>query len=358
MRIVVRVPNWLGDAVMSLGGVRALRELAPSAHLAVLCRPAVADIFREAGIADEVLAVPRRSWRDTLTVARAVRAGRFDVAVLFQNAFEAALVARLAGIRRIVGYPTDGRRLLLTDRVERLPEHDREHQGRYYTRIAAGFERAILGTSSLDPEKVDLTLKPTDATRDRALALLRAAGIPAGAPIGVLNPGATNSRAKQWMPDRFAAVGDTFVARSGGYVVLVGAATDAEASRRVVAGMQRSDRAIVLAGQTSVADLVGILAEAWIVVSNDTGPAHVSAAVGSPTVTIFGPTEEFATHPVGTRTAIVRKPVECSPCMLRDCPIDHRCMTGIAVDEVLAAVTSLVGAFDRVDAKSERRHER
>jgi heptosyltransferase II len=342
MRVVVRVPNWLGDAVMSLGGVRAIRQVVPSAHLAVLARPSVADVFREARIADEIIAAPRGSWRDALGAARLLRAGRFDTAILFPNAFEAALVARLAGIRRVVGYPTDGRGFLLSDAIPRDPAHGREHQSRYYMRIAAGFARAIGSTVQVDVESPDTSLSTSSAARARSLEWLTANGITPGSAIAILNAGATNSRAKQWPADRFAAVGDALVERSGGVVALIGAPGDVDASRKVAAAMKRQDRAVVLAGRTSVAELVGVLSQAWVVVSNDTGPAHVSAALGLPTVTIFGPTEEFATHPVGPSARTVRRPVECSPCMLRDCPIDHRCMTGVSVDDVLAAVDAIV----------------
>jgi heptosyltransferase II len=344
MRVVVRVPNWLGDAVMSLGGLRAIRQIVSSEHLTVLARPSVADVFREAGIADEVLALARGSWRDAVTAARRLRAGRFDAAILFQNAFEAALVARLAGIGRVVGYPTDGRRLLLSDPIPRDPAHRREHQSRYYMHIAAGFARTIAATERIDVEHPDSSLAASPETRARGLEMLAGTGVAPGSAIAVLNAGATNSRAKQWSADRFAAVGDALVERSGGMVVLIGAPGDVDASKRVVDAMKRCDRAVVLAGKTSVAELIGVLSQAWVVVSNDTGPAHVSAALGIPTVTIFGPTEEFATHPVGPFARTVRRPVECSPCMLRDCPIDHRCMTGVSVDDVLGATDAIIAS--------------
>jgi heptosyltransferase-2 len=333
---------------MALGGLRAVRQVAPDARLAVLSRPAVADVFRVANVADEILAVERRSWRDTARTVRQVRSGGYDAAVLFQNAFEAALVARLARVRRIVGYPTDGRRYLLTDAIPLEREHAREHQSRYYMRIAAGFEQAILGTLRIDVERPDTSLVAPESSRERAAAILAACGAPSGAPVAVLNAGATNSRAKQWPPDRFASVGDALVERSGGIVALVGSAGDVEVSRRVAGAMRRRDRAVVVAGRTSVFDLVGLLGGAWAAVSNDTGTAHVAAALGVPTVTIFGPTEEFATHPVGSAAQIVRRPVECSPCMMRDCPIDHRCMIGVSVDEVLGAVEASVARAGRM----------
>jgi heptosyltransferase-2 len=351
--LVVRAPNWIGDAVMSLGALREIRRIAGTARLAVAARPWVAGIFEESGLVDEIVPIEGRSWRDAVGLAAELRERSFDAAVLLQNAFEAALVARLARIPRVVGYPTDGRRFLLTDRLALAPDAAREHQSRYYMRIAAGFERAIAGTSRVDVERPDCSLRARDATRARGRELLAAHGVSPATPVVVLNPGATNSRAKQWLPERFAAVGDALADRTGARVAIVGSEKEAETAHAVAAAMRNAprsaprnaprdrSRAVVLAGETSVAELVGVLASAVALVSNDTGPAHLGAALGVPTVTIFGPTEQFATHPMGARATIAHHAVDCAPCMLRDCPIDHRCMTGLGVDDVLRAVESV-----------------
>jgi heptosyltransferase-2 len=339
--VVVRAPNWVGDAVMSLGALREVRRVVGSGRLAVAARPWVAGIFEQTGIVDEIVPLERRSWRDALEHARALRTGSFEWAVLFQNAFEAALVARLARVPRVVGFPTDGRRLLLTDAVPLPRESRAEHQTRYYMRIAAGFERLVAGASAVDVAAADVRLAPDASTRARGRAILGEAGVPPGAPVVVLNPGATNSRAKQWLPERFAAVGDALAERTGGRVAIVGSAAEAETARRVASFMRDPSRAAMLAGKTSIAELIGVLSHAVALVSNDTGPAHLGAALGVPTVTIFGPTEQFATHPVGPHTAVAHHAVECSPCMKRDCPIDHRCMTRLDVDTVLAVAASV-----------------
>lgn len=334
---IVRAPNWVGDAVMALGGLREVRRIVGDARLTVAARPWVAGIFQEAGIADEIITIERHSWLDVFRMARALRERRFDLAVLFQNAFEAALVTRLARIPRVVGFPTDGRGLLLTDVVELPVEAKTEHQTRYYMRIAAGLERALTGTTSVDPGAADASLAARPQTVARGREILALAGVPPGTPVVVLNPGATNSRAKRWLPERFAAVGDALADRLGARVAIVGSVAERDTAELVASEMRDSSRAALLAGGTTVAELVGVLASAVALVSNDTGPAHLGAALGIPTVTIFGPTEQFATHPVGPRATIVSYPVECAPCMLRDCPIDHRCMTGVGVDDVLAA---------------------
>jgi heptosyltransferase-2 len=335
--IVVRAPNWVGDAVMSLGALREVRRIVGDARLAVAARPWVAGIYQESGVADEVVSFERRSWRDAFAHARLLRSKRYDAAVLLQNAFESAAVARLARIPRVVGFPTDARGLLLTDSVPLPPNAAREHQSRYYMHVAAGLERALVGRTSVDPAAPDCTLSPREATRARGREILTDAGIAPGAPVVALNPGATNSRAKQWLPERFAAVGDALAGRTGGRVAIVGSAGEARTAEHVASLMHDSSRAAVLAGKTTIGELVGVLSHAVALVSNDTGPAHLGAALGVPTVTVFGPTEQFATHPVGRRAAIAHHAVECAPCMLRDCPIDHRCMKAVTAARVLDA---------------------
>lgn len=344
-RVVLRAPNWIGDAVMALGGLREVRRITAGAHLAVAARPWIAGILDEARIADEVIVLEQRGWRDVVDVGSRLRAGRFDLAVLFQNAFGAALGARLARIPRIAGYPTDGRGLLLTDRLSIPENHSAEHQSRYYMAIARGLELALTRRSDIDVARPDLSLTASPAARRRAVELLGECGIVPGTPLAVLNPGATNSRAKQWPPERFAAAGDTLSARFGMRVVVVGSAGDREVAERVAE--LSASRPAVLAGRTDVRELVGLLANAAVLVSNDTGPAHLGAALGVPTVTIFGPTEQFATRPVGPAAVVASHPVECAPCMLRDCPIDHRCMTRLEPEDVIASAQQALGLAAR-----------
>lgn len=336
---VVRAPNWVGDAVMSLGGLRELRRLVGGARLAVAARPWVAAIYEETGIVDEVIPLDRRSWRDALSHAGAIRKGGYDVAVLFQNAFEAAFVARLARVPRIAGYPTERRGLLLTDEVPLPENHRTEHQSRYYMHVVAGVERALDGSDTVRPERADCSLVPTPETVALGRERLETEGISSSESIVCVNPGATNSRAKQWLPDRFAVAAEAIAQNTGARIAVIGSAGESGVAAAVIAAMSNPGRAVNLAGKTSLRELIGVLAASTALVSNDTGPAHLAAAIGLPTVTVFGPTEAFATRPFGPRAVVVSHPVDCAPCMLRDCPIDHRCMTGVSVDAVVAAAT-------------------
>jgi heptosyltransferase-2 len=351
--VLVRAPNWVGDAVMAEPALRRLRGVFSQAHLAIAARPWVAGLYEGEGLADEIIATDVRGVRSFIAECRRLRGRRFDMAVLLQNAFSAALFARASGIRKVAGYPTDGRRVLLNPVIAIDRDHKMRHQVFYYLGIAAFFESLFDGSELRVPggecvaggDEVTPRLRATPEARERAARLLAREGIESGQqtsqPLLVLNPGATNSRAKRWLPERFAETADLLSTEIGFQTVIVGAAGDCEAAQSVAARMRT--RAAVLAGKTDISELKGLLARAAVLISNDTGSAHVAAALGIPTIVVFGPTEHFATHPYSDKASVVRHQVECSPCMLRDCPIDHRCMRGVQVDDVRRAVERLLG---------------
>jgi heptosyltransferase-2 len=333
-RVLVRMPNWVGDAVMALPALRTLRRVLPNRHVAVLARPRVAGLFEEECLADQIILTRGSSPADFIRDSRNLRRECFDLAVLFQNAFGAALMARAAGIRNVAGYPSDRRRLLLSAVVPLDPALKTSHQVFYYLGIAQWLHRTLFGEGPAAKSDAVPTLSASASLRNRAGELLARHGMvqtnssskaegqapPAFSRIVALSPGATNSRAKRWFPDRFAAVADRLAEADGFEAIIVGTERDMEAASQVASRMK--SKAVVLAGLTTISELKGLLACSSLVISNDTGTAHVSAALGIPTVVVFGPTEHFSTHPFSELSAVVRHNVECSPCMLRDCPID------------------------------------
>jgi heptosyltransferase II len=287
-----------------------------------------------------------------------MRARRFDVAALFQNAFEAALLAWSGGAPVRVGFAAQGRGPLLTHKLRRGPRHGGRHQVHDYLDVVAECERVCLGgnlesrvpnlksqvsnlESQISNPLPSLTASP--AQRQAAEALLRRAGVDSNSrPLVALNAGATNSRAKRWPEDRFAALADRLIESLGSRIVFIGAASERDGVERIIRRM-KSRGAVNLAGETGMAELIGALDACDLLVSNDAGPAHVAAALGRPTLTIFGPTNEFETAPRGARAEAVRaEGVECARCMLRDCPIDHRCMTRVAPSEVFERALKLL----------------
>jgi heptosyltransferase-2 len=348
---MVRTPNWVGDAVMALPALRELRRILAGARITLVARPWVAGLFEGEGLADKLISVHDgqgifQTTSNFISETRQLGRERFDLAVLFQNAFGAALLARVARAKKIAGYATDRRGALLDLAVPFETNYKSAHQVRYYLNIAATLEQEMTGENHVDFEGAQPQLHVSDDQRERGRLMLDQAGIRsegatvAPSPILALSPGATNSRAKRWLAERFASTADRLAERNGFQTVIVGTTGDVEVANEVAARMRSN--AVVLAGRTSIAELKAILACTSLVISNDTGTAHVSAALGVPTVVVFGPTEHFSTRPLSDVATVVRHEVECSPCMLRECPIDHRCMTRVEVDDVYSAAQSLL----------------
>ena len=337
----MRGTNWVGDAVMTVPALRELRRVLPGAHLTLATRPWAASIFEGADFIDDILALETAGGktRQAFREAREWRARRFDLAILFPNAFAPALTAYLARVPVRMAYATQGRGTLLTHRVA-VPEwRGQRHEVFYYLNLVAELERRLHGASTIETREPRLELSVSDERERDALRLLREQGVQprehdakSRGPLVVLCPGSTNSRAKRWPAARFAAVADMLAERAGAEVVLIGAGEELEVSEEVARLMKR--RAVVLTGRTSLSETAALLKAADLLVTNDTGPAHVAAAVGCPVVVIFGPTNPVTTRPFSTLAEVVRCPPDCAPCMLRDCPIDHRCMTAVTVEEV------------------------
>ncbi|TLM66214.1 MAG: lipopolysaccharide heptosyltransferase II [Deltaproteobacteria bacterium] len=326
------MPNWIGDAVMATPALQAVRRAFPQAHLAVIANPLVAELFVAHPDCDQVIRFDKRAgdggargfWR----FCRRLRSERFDLAILLQNAFEAAAMALLAGIPRRAGYRTDGRGLLLTHGVAAVDKKHGLHHVDYYLHM--------LGRLGIEAGGRRLCLALTADEQAGAQALLGP-----GEWIAV-NPGASYGAAKRWLPERFAAVADTLAAEFGVRVVLTGGPGEAEIGRDIERAMGVAP--VNLIGRTSVRELMAVLARCRLVVTNDSGPMHIAAAFGVPLVAVFGPTDHTTTSPLTDRCRIVRSAAECAPCMLRECPVDHHCMTGVTADMVLDAARSLLGA--------------
>jgi heptosyltransferase-2 len=347
-KVLIRAPNWVGDAVMALPAIRELRRIFSRSRVTIAARPWVQGLFEGQRLADNFITLDRArgslgSAANFMREANRFRRERFDFAVLLTNSFGTALAARAGGAKKVAGYATDGRRLLLGQVIPFKPGHKSLHQVRYYLNIAAQIETSICGKSDIDIDCCEPRLEVSEDHRQLARALLERFNIRAGAghsAILAINPGATNSAAKRWPAERFARTADRLNQVQGFQTIIVGTAGDVPVAEEVARQM-RSPVAVI-AGQTSIAELKGVLAWATLVISNDTGTSHVSAALGVPTVVVFGPTEHVSTSPLSRRAVVVRHDVDCSPCMLRECPIDHRCMTRVEVDAVYAAAQTLL----------------
>ena len=348
-RILVRAPNWIGDAVMCEPAVGGLRSLFPGAELTMLAKPAIAELFIAHPALHCMLVYEDKGAHAGISgkwsLAGTLRRHRFDLAVLFQNAFEAAFLAWLAGIPRRYGYATDGRVFLLTEPVAVPKDPVPGHQVEYYWNLLRPL--GLAGGPTLPT-----LLVSTDEDR-MADVRLASAGIDSSDLIIGINPGSTYGSAKRWMSDRFAEVAKRLVRRveqsESVHVAVVILGAKGEESLGEDIATQLGGRSIVLSGSTTIRELMAVLKRCRLLITNDTGPMHIAAAFGVPVVAVFGPTDWRTTAPYGQERSIVREAVDCAPCLLRECPIDHRCMTRVSVEKVYEAGLSRLSCLDQID---------
>lgn len=340
MKTLVRATNWLGDAVMGIPALREIRRALPEDEIVVLARPWVADLYARESFCDRILLYdvkgPHAGFRGRLRMGAELRAERFDRAILLQNAFDAAAVSWLGRIPERIGYARDGRGWLLTQAIENpAPGEIPEHQRFYYLEL---LRRADLITEL--PECADIRLEGVDEAAESGRRLFTQRGLPSGAWIGV-SPGAAYGGAKRWPAERFAEAASKLSREMDAYVAIFGSPAESDLGAEIANRI--GPRAYALAGRTSLSEYIDMAATCSVYLTNDSGPMHVAAALGLPTVAIFGATDHIATGPSASWATVVREPVECSPCLLRECPIDHRCMTRVSADRVAAEALTLMG---------------
>jgi heptosyltransferase-2 len=335
MKILVRAPNWVGDAVMAIPALEAIRRTHPNDEIAILARPAVADLYRGQPFANRTLEYEKSArhtgWLGREKLVAELRRENFDLAVLLQNAFEAAWLAWRAGVPQRVGFKRDGRGLLLTTPVPvPIDGEIPRHESHYYLELIRR-----VGWIESRGEIAPIRLQIPESAREAAEGSLRHAGAKDGVWRCAIAPGASYGAAKCWPPERFASLADRLISECGADVILFGTPGEKEIASRICAAMKC--RAISLVGQTPMRDLAAFFSACSIFVGNDSGAMHVAAAAGLPVVGIFGSTDPEGTAPVTPQFTLIREAVSCSPCFLRSCPVDHRCMTRIDVDSVFVA---------------------
>ena len=324
----MRATNWIGDAVMSIPALEAIRKRFPDAHITILARPWVSDVYRDAPFCDAIeLYTPKpgmKDWNAKLALARKLQAQRFDAALILPNSFDAALICRLAKIPIRIGYSRDGRGILLTHAIPRpkdgeIPAHERF----YYLEL---LRRARwIDRLPDDGARIHLSM-PVRPFNDLGFE---------GAVIGV-SPGAAFGTAKRWLPERFGETAASLAKEWNAAVVIFGSKDERPAAEQVAEDLRaRGTPVRNLAGETNLREFMERIAACRFFLSNDNGAMHLAAAIGVPTLAVFGSTDHTTTAPTGPATRIVREPVECSPCLKRECPIDHRCMTRVTVDRVI-----------------------
>jgi heptosyltransferase-2 len=311
--ILIRATNWVGDAVMCLPALHAVRQRFPEAHITILAKSWVADLYAQESFTNQILIHDTKPW---WKIAQELRRHRFDCAILLQNAFGAALVAAAAGIPARIGYNRDGRGFLLTRAVKvpkrgEIPRHERF----YYLEL---LRRAGL-VETTPANNIRITPQATVRGNKRIIGI---------------SPGAAYGTAKRWLPERFAEAAAAIASARGASLALFGSRAEHDLCEQI-AQMLAGHDVTNYAGQTTLEQFIELAARCELFLTNDSGAMHIASALGVPTVAIFGATDDAATGPTGSRSCVVREKVECSPCLLRECPIDHRCMTRVSSERVV-----------------------
>ncbi len=317
---------------MSLPSIRAARGIFPNAHLAVVARPWVADLYARERSIDEVILYTAKSFSEKRAFSAELRAKRFDAALLLPNSFDSALTVWMARVPERIGYSRDGRRMLLTQPIPvpepgDIPRHERF----YYLEL---LRRA--GLMERFPPADPIELDGIDEARAAGLAALQGIGV--APPVIGVSPGAAYGNAKRWLPERFAESAERLVRERGVSVVVFGSGAERDLCEQVARAVPGARN---LAGQTTLREFIDLAAACDLFLSNDSGAMHIASALGVPVAAVFGATDDTTTGPSGRRFRIVREHAECSPCLLRNCPIDHRCMTRVTSARVAEAALAI-----------------
>lgn len=331
---------------MSIPALQLLRESFPDAHIAIVARPWVGALYAREPFCDEIISYDcPTGWRglaEKWALANQLRTREFDCAILFQNAFEAAALASFARIPERIGYARDGRSLLLTRAIP-VPDASKthRHQRFYYLELLkrGGFIEKY-------SESLPIRLFASNMAREHGRDLLSSAGL--RLPVIGLAPGAAYGGAKRWLPERFAEAAMQLAAERDASVAIFGSRQERDLGERIcerlfAEGIESAN----FCGTTTLSELIDMVAGCLLFLTNDSGPMHIASALGVPTVAVFGATDEFATGPTGANSEVVREDVECSPCLKKECPIDHRCMTAVSAERVVGAAFRVIDSTEK-----------
>ena len=358
-KILVVLPNWIGDAVMSAPAISQIKEGFPSARITVIGLPHISELFYESPYVDEIQVYKNnpsispftkggdRGIDVLVSSGLSLRPEKFDMALLLPNSFRSALLVRLAGIPLRCGYNRDGRGFLLTMPIRLTPQLKRVHQVEYYLHLARsiltfnppispfnkgglrgiGGMGALLFLSKDEIRQAKETLGKYQITAEDLL-------------IGI-NPGATYGSSKRWYPERFSQVAAALVQKYHAKIILFGGPGERGIAEEIIRASAPS--LLNMAGQTTIRGLMALLSQCRLLITNDSGPMHIAAALGVPVAAIFGSTDPTITAPAGSRHVVIKKDVLCSPCFRRKCPTNLECMDLIRVEDVLGGVEKILG---------------
>jgi|Deesub1362B_J571_1020462.scaffolds.fasta_scaffold00002_501 heptosyltransferase-2 len=333
MKIIIRTPNWLGDATLAIPAIKDIHHNFPHDELYILGRPWAQDLYQSLGFIKEFIPLEDlQTARDYWIFSQDIREKKFDLAILLTNSFASALLLTLARIPQRWGYAKDGRRFLLTRTAS--PPSSPTHQVDYYRQLLFSLGCAPSGQGQ---EVFSLPCSSREKQRDSLAAAFQ---LDINRPWVILHPGAAYGPAKRWPVSHFARLAKLLVER-GLEVIIIGSVDDSPLGEEICSSLY--PQAKNLCGQTPLAVLLQLLRQSRLVVANDSGPLHLANLLQTPVVALFGPTDPRITGPYRQPAVVLKKDVPCWPCWYQTCPFDHRCLISISPEEVLATAEKFLG---------------
>ena len=340
-KILIHCPNWVGDLVMATPALRAVRENNPDAYISLLVRPQVRQVIDGLFYYDELIEYDskslHRSWSRKLIFSRELKKRWFNLAIVLPNSFSSAALSFLARIPERIGYNVNFRGFLLTHTIPPPRENGK------IVPIPM-VERYLNICKALDYEvpSVKTKLAFSNGTRKAVRKLYQRWGIKGNKPLVAVTPGASFGSSKCWLPENFAQVGDYFIEKHGAQVMIIPGPGEQEIAFRIEAFMKHRpfnfSREVI-----PLEHLKAMISDSVLLITNDTGPRHFAVALDTPVVVIMGPTDPRYTDYDLEKTRLLREELECSPCHLKTCPIDHQCMKNISPEKVIKACEELIG---------------
>ena len=335
-KIILHCPTPVGDFIMATPALRAIRGHYPEARICLLLKPALRELADGAHWFDDIITYPDQRERAYffryLSLIAQLRKEAFDLAILFPNSFSSAWMVWLAGVRRRVGYARDGRRLLLTDRIE-----PPKRNGQFIPQPMLDYYGGLLAHLGIDCQTKNLELYVTASAQEKALTILKAQGISLDRPLVAINPSAGFGSSKYWRSDYFAQVADTLIEQYNSQILLLPGPGEFFLAEEIK-GFMRHKPVVIRGEEVSLGLLKALIYYCQIFVTTDSGPRHIAVALDKPVVVVMGPTHPAYSDVGHPRTIVLREDIDCSPCHLRTCPTDHRCMELITPEKVLKKV--------------------
>ena len=326
MKIVVRIPNWIGDAMLSFPSLKSLRNNFPQAQIWLAAREWIQGLLTPLDFIHDTVSLPElNNLKNIMETAKKIKENNFDLGLLLTNSFSSAFLFYLAKIPQRWGYAQDFRNMLLTKGVvPKSQDGSSCHQIKYYLNLISS-----LGLRASAPE---LSFPLSQEEINWAKQKLASLGYESTKSLAIISPGASYGPAKRWPGSNFASLASMLQEREKTEILIIGSSEEKELAESIISSMKKPP--INMSGKTTLRQVAALIHQSHLFITNDSGPMHIANALRVPVIAIFGPTNPQVTAPFHQPSTYIQKEVPCWPCSYRKCPYDHRCMMKIHPEEV------------------------